>query len=157
MYTGPSSIFAIVYSGKPCLASSHLATIEFVSCVRLVQHPHRRQVHYFSIVQLHQLMFIIYLQTLPLQPVVTYPEVRPGQLWAEEWTPQPTRYGGLFDMADLTKSIFETASSGLRPHPLVIEGFTIEGCAENLIAEIKKAVIMGNFAPLLPSDCTFQM
>ncbi len=93
----------------------------------------------------------------PLQAVVAYPDVRPGKLWEHEWSPQPARFGGLFDMADLTKSIFETASSGSRPHELLIEGYTINDCVSSLLREIAKAVKLGDFTNVLSSDRTFQM
>ncbi|KAJ7435360.1 hypothetical protein B0H11DRAFT_1937661 [Mycena galericulata] len=58
-------------------------------------------------------------QSLPLQPIVEFSQIAGnGELWGGEWVPCPARYGGLFDMGDLTKSIFEAASSGSNPyHP----------------------------------------
>ncbi|KAJ7667002.1 hypothetical protein DFH06DRAFT_1185214 [Mycena polygramma] len=91
------------------------------------------------------------------QAVIAYPNVRNGRLWEHEWTPPPPRYQGLFNMADFTKSIFETASSGTRPRELVIEGPTVDACVQHLFTEIKKAIALGDFTHILSSDRTFQI
>ncbi|KAJ7026563.1 hypothetical protein C8F04DRAFT_1045551 [Mycena alexandri] len=83
--------------------------------------------------------------------------IRNSDLWDGPWVPQPAKYGGLFDMADLLKSIFETASSGSRPRELVVEGTTMDELVDNLMKLILEAVRSGDFTLILSPDRSFQL
>ncbi|KAJ7160827.1 hypothetical protein C8R46DRAFT_1223166 [Mycena filopes] len=90
-------------------------------------------------------------------PVFVYPKVRDDDLWAVEWVPQPAKYEGLFDRADLAKSIFETACSGARPRELIVEGTSIAECVDNLLALILVSARSGDYTAILSPDRTFQL
>ncbi|KAK7034965.1 hypothetical protein R3P38DRAFT_2518602, partial [Favolaschia claudopus] len=90
--------------------------------------------------------------------LVVYPKLRAGNVWQEPFVPQPCRFAGLFDLtADLTKSIFDTPSSGSTPYELIVEGLTVAACAQNLISEIRRVIPSGDFSSVLSSDRTFQI
>ncbi|KAK6996241.1 hypothetical protein R3P38DRAFT_3628806 [Favolaschia claudopus] len=90
--------------------------------------------------------------------LVVYPKLRAGNVWQEPFVPQPCRFAGLFDLtADLTKSIFDTASSGSAPYELIVEGLTVAACAQNLISEIRRVIPSGDFSSVLSSNRTFQI
>ncbi|KAK6978291.1 hypothetical protein R3P38DRAFT_2665265 [Favolaschia claudopus] len=90
--------------------------------------------------------------------LVVYPKLKAGNVWQEPFVPQPCRFAGLFDLtADLTKSIFNTPSSGSTPYELIVEGLTVAACAQNLISEIRRVIPSGDFSSVLSSDRTFQI
>ncbi|KAJ7149389.1 hypothetical protein C8R43DRAFT_887958 [Mycena crocata] len=97
------------------------------------------------------------LSPLMHQQLVVYPAIRDGELWEERWVPQPGSYGGLFNMSDFAKSIFDTASSGGHPSELLIEGFNIEALTTSFIDKIKAAVADRDFTHILSPDRTFQI
>ncbi|KAJ6450648.1 hypothetical protein C8R45DRAFT_1113986 [Mycena sanguinolenta] len=83
----------------------------------------------------------------------------PGQLWADQWTPQSGRHGTLFEANDFASALFQTASSttARAEAEFTIQGTSVAELAVAFVHMVKIAVENQNFGPILAANRTFKI
>ncbi|KAJ7206409.1 hypothetical protein GGX14DRAFT_643658 [Mycena pura] len=78
-----------------------------------------------------------------------------GELWAEEFVPEPERYQNIFDTGELTRNVFAKASIGSSNSILAIKGQSIQEVAANYLAFATQCAVQGDYTPILATDRAF--
>lgn len=83
----------------------------------------------------------------------------PGEIWQEPWvcpTPAPSR--PIYRMEGFTRSVFEAATEGLNPMPVLnVEGLTLDAVADQFTEIIDEAGRNNDYSQVLSPNRFFAM